>query len=44
MKEEYKQAIKLIITLIKEAVINGVTDSQWFLDWLDQINKLSVTY
>ena len=44
MKEEYKQAIKLIITLIKEAEINGETDSQWFLDWLEQINKLSVTY
>ena len=44
MKEEYKQAIKLIITLIKEAEINGETNEQWFLDWLDKINKLSVTY
>lgn len=44
MKKEYKQAIELIITLIREAEINGETDSQWFLDWLDEINKLSVTY
>ena len=44
MKEEYKQAIKLIMTLIREAEINRETDSQWFLDWLDEINKLSVTY
>ena len=44
MKEEYKQAIELIITLIKEAEINGETDSQWFLVWIDEINKLSVTY
>ena len=44
MKEEYKQAIELIVTLIKEAEINEETDSQWFLDWIDEINKLSVTY
>ena len=44
MKEEYKQAIELITTLIKEAEINGETDSQWFLDLIDEINKLSVTY
>ena len=44
MKEEYKQAIELIITLIKEAEINGETDSQWFLDLIDEINELSVTY
>ena len=44
MKEEYKQAIELITTLIREAEINEETDSQWFLDWLDEINKLSVTY
>lgn len=44
MKEEYKQAIELIIALIKEAERDGETDSQWFLDWIDQINKLSVTY
>ena len=44
MKEEYKQAIELIITLIREAEINGEIDSQWFLDWIDEINKLSVTY
>ena len=44
MKEEYKQAIELIITLIREAEINGETDSQWLLDWIDEINKLSVTY
>ena len=44
MKEEYKQAIELIITLIREAEINGETDEQWFLDWIDEINKLSITY
>ena len=44
MKEEYKQAIELIVTLIKEAEINEETDSQWFLDWIDEINKLSITY
>ena len=44
MKEEYKQAIELIVTLIKGAEINGETNEQWFLDWIDEINKLSVTY
>ena len=33
-----------MITLIREAEINGETNEQWFLDWIDEINKLSITY
>lgn len=44
MKEEYKQAILLIESLIREAELEDATNEQWFLDWIDKINKLSVTY
>ena len=41
---EYDIAIAIINSLIETAEMNNWTDSQWFLDWIDEINKLSVKY
>ena len=42
--EEYDIAIAIINSLIETAEMNNWTNEQWFLDWIDEINKLSVTY
>lgn len=44
MKEKYREAILLVESLIREAELEDTTNEQWFLDWIDEINKLSVTY
>lgn len=44
MREKYKEAILLVESLIREAELEDATSEQWFLDWIDEINKLSVTY
>ena len=41
---EYDIAIAIINSLIETAEMNNCTNEQWFLDWLDEINKLSITY
>ena len=42
--EEYDIAIAIINSLIETAEMNNWTNEQWFLDWIDEINKLSITY
>lgn len=41
---EYDIAIAIINSLIETAEMNNWTNEQWFLDWLDTLNKLSVKY
>jgi hypothetical protein len=44
----YEKASKLILKLIKwfirKVEMKNETNSQWFLDFLDEINKQSVRY
>ena len=42
--EEYDIAIAIINSLIETAEMNNWTNEQWFLDCIDEINKLSITY
>ena len=42
--EEYDIAIAIINSLIETAEMNNWTNEQWFLDWLDELNKLSEEY
>lgn len=44
MREKYKEAILLVESLIREAELEGATNEQWFLDFLDELNILSVKY
>ena len=42
--QEYDIAIAIINSLIETAEMNNWTNEQWFLDFLDTLNKLSVKY
>lgn len=42
--EEYNIAIAILNSLIETAEINNWTNEQWFLDWIDTINEISVKY
>lgn len=44
LQEHADRLIKDINTLIGEAIVKKQTNEQWFLTFLDQINKLSISF
>lgn len=44
IKEQFKRLVLLLDHLINLAEEAGLVNEQWFLDSLDEINKLSVKY
>lgn len=44
MKEEAKKTLNDIGKIINDAIIYKQTNEQWFLDFLDNLNKYSVMF
>lgn len=44
LQENANRLIKDINTLIGEVIVKKQTNEQWFLDFLDQLNKQSVSF
>ena len=44
MEEEAKKILNDISKIINYAIIYKQTNEQWFLDWVDSINKYSVMF
>lgn len=44
LQENADRLIKDINTLILRAIENKQTNEQWFLNFLDQVNKLSISF
>ena len=44
MEEEAKKILNDISKIINDAIIYKQTNEQWFLDWVDQINRASVLF
>jgi hypothetical protein len=44
LQENADRLIKDINTLIGEVIVKKQTNEQWFLDFLDQLNKQSVSF
>jgi hypothetical protein len=44
LQENADRLIKDINTLIGEVIVKKQTNEQYFLDFLDQLNKLSVSF
>lgn len=44
LQETADRLIKDINTLIGEAIVKKQTNEQWFLDFLDELNKQSITF
>ena len=44
LQENADRLIKDVNTLIGEVIVKKQTNEQWFLDFLDQLNKLSVSF
>lgn len=44
LKEQANLIIKQIINLSAKAVIDKQTNEQWFINFLDDLNKLSVNF
>lgn len=40
--ELYKQSIKLIETIEKTSIDNNMLDTQEYLNWKDELNRLSI--
>ena len=44
LQENADRLIKDINTLIGEVIVKKQTNEQWFLDFMDQLNKQSVSF
>lgn len=44
LQENADRLIKDVNTLIGEAIVKKQTNEQWLLNFLDQLNKLSVSF
>lgn len=44
LKKQFDSVILILQYLIKETENYNLTNEQWFLNYLDEINKLSVKY
>lgn len=44
MEEEAKKILNDISKIINDAIIYKQINKQWFISWLDQINKYSVMF
>ena len=44
LKDKSDTIYKDIVDIINQAIINKQTNEQWFIDWLDNLNKLSVSF
>lgn len=44
MEEKSQKILKEINQLIADAITYKQTNEQWFLDWVDSINKYSVMF
>ena len=44
IKTQFKCIIVVLNSLLKLVEENNLTNEQWFLDYMDEINKLSVKY
>lgn len=44
MEEKSQKILKEINQLIADAITYKQTNEQWFLDWLDQLNRASVLF
>lgn len=44
IKTQFKCLIVTLDSIIKMVEEQGLTNEQWFLDYLDEVNKLSVKY
>lgn len=44
LQENADRLIKDINTLIGEVIVKKQTNEQWFLDFMDQVNKQSVSF
>lgn len=41
--KDYDIILEVVKALITQAVIDDQINEQWFLDWMDNLNKLSVS-
>lgn len=44
IKTQFKCIIIVLNSLLKLVEENNLTNEQWFLDYMDELNKLSVKY
>lgn len=44
IKAQFKYTLITLDSLIKIVEENKLVDEQWFLDYMDELNKLSVKY
>lgn len=44
IKTQFKCIIVVLNSLLKLVEENNLTNEQWFLDYMDELNKLSVKY
>lgn len=42
LKESMQSTLKYIDVLEKEARVNGLSNEQWFINWQDELNAISV--
>lgn len=44
IKTQFKRALITLDSIIKMVEENKLVNEQWFLDYMDELNKLSVKY
>ena len=44
IKTQFKQMLITLESIIRSIEERGLTNEQWFLDYMDELNKLSVKY
>lgn len=44
IKTQFKCIIVVLNSILKLVEENNLTNEQWFLDYMDELNKLSVKY